>query len=142
MTDFVKMPVGELLGSALDWAVALCEGWVTDDFNFFLMKRKDAYGSLVYTPLAELKYSTDWALAGPIISRELHAFDHMQSERVCAIIRRKDMHNGGWDVAYGPTVLVAAMRSYVGNRITTLFRSSKLYGKDELDIPKGLVKTY
>lgn len=102
MSETVQVEVSNLQGAALDWAVAKCE-----------------FGDVVSThsdPKAwpeSRAYSTDWSHAGPIIAREMHAFDHMQSDRVCAILRRKDMRNGGWEFGYGSTPLIAAMRCYV-----------------------------
>ena len=104
----MKVKTSELTRAALDWAVARCEvdaefiGEI-DDPHF---------------------YSTDWALAGPIIERE-------GIQLRCGL--------GGWvalpydsafsEEAYqeGDTPLIAAMRCYV---------SSKL--GDEIETPEGL----
>lgn len=54
----------ELTGVALDWAVAKCEGFVQAD---------DPPWEAGHEPFA---YSTDWALAGPIIERERIGIGH------------------------------------------------------------------
>ena len=91
----MKIKTSELSGTALDWAVAKCEGlsWAT--------WRTDGW-------------STDWAQGGPIIERELIAI--------------RFIHEGRWEswwsgwpksfqVVYGPTPLIAAMRCYVASKL-------------------------
>lgn len=63
------MKTSELTGAALDWAVAKAEGytdwdWATETFL------GPVYGSGTRTRVSPPEYSTDWALAGPIIERE------------------------------------------------------------------------
>jgi hypothetical protein len=84
----IKLKTSELTGAALDWAVAKCELGEAinevDDPHF---------------------YSTDWALAGPIIERERIASwgdGDLYWEAEC-----------GWAWAKDPTPLIAAMRCYV-----------------------------
>lgn len=113
----MKIKTSELAGPALDWAVAKCEG-------VEIVQDQGGYSFDHYYP------SIDWAQGGPIIDREIHAFDHMQSKQglgVTAIIKRKDMRNGGWNHGYGPTPLIAAMRCYVDMKLG-----------DEIDIPDSL----
>ncbi len=118
------MKTSELTGLALDWAVAKCEGLKLFDRLgvAYIMDPRQPQFNIAFEP------STDWAQGGPIIEREIHAFDHMQSNRVTAIIKRKDMNNGGFTHGYGPTPLIAAMRCYVASKLG-----------DEIDIPKELV---
>lgn len=90
----------DLIGNSLDWAVAWCEQGVKD---------------IGLSLLGEYNYSNNWALAGPIIERE-----------ILSLIRRPD---GQWTadnfsvltrpqhLFFGPTPLVAAMRCYVCSRI-------------------------
>ena len=115
----MKIKVSEAPNHVIDWAVAKCEGAVSDDVDDFCL-----------SVAGEFAYTTDWSLGGPIIEREFHAFDYMQSkDRVCAIIKRKDMRNGGYDFGYGPTILVAAMRCYVMSKMG-----------DEIDVPDELLQ--
>lgn len=90
------MKTSELTGTALDWAVAKCEGLPVSRLhwsNRFL----DAY-----------EYSIEWSKGGPIIERES--------------INLVKMHGHGWHadcgkVATGPTPLIAAMRCYVASKL-------------------------
>jgi hypothetical protein len=100
----------DLIGAALDWAVAKCEG--------------SAYHGPAWT-----KYSTDWSQGGPIIEKEWLDVTPWPNES------REDMrwhcqqHNSGGDYAqYGPTPLIAAMRCYVASK----------FG-DEIDVPNELI---
>ena len=110
------MKTSELQGSALDWAVAKCEG----------LKVKVMSGVCYDVELLDMQvdgdtriiYSTDWALAGPIIERE----------------KIECLHDGGqWYVDAphgwyeGPTVLTAAMRCYVASQLG-----------DEVEVPEEL----
>jgi hypothetical protein len=116
----MKVKTNELTGAALDWAVAKCEceGFDPD-----------------HNP-TDLKFSTDWALAGPIIEREkigvwwaTHYVDddgveygnHWYAEPACT----DDNADKPYRVAVGPTLLITAMRCYVVNKLG-----------DEIEIPK------
>ena len=123
------MKTSELTGAALDWAVAKC---VYPDLVWgSSIGVHHASHQIVIPHLPEPECywnpSTKWAQGGPIIEREIHAFDHMQSDRVTAIIKRKDMNNGGFTHGYGPTPLIAAMRCYVASKMG-----------DNVDIPEGI----
>lgn len=113
----VLVKTSELNGRALDWAVAQCEG---EPYN----PKSGVNGiGMEYSATC---YSTDWALGGQIIEREL-------------IATEPKWHNAGpdsptgywyWE-AYilgpnniddnheqsGPTMLIAAMRCYVASKI-------------------------
>ena len=86
------MKTSELRGSALDWAVALCEcgdAWRHEDVDPHF-------------------YSTDWSQGGPIIERE--GIDTYQSGVWVAEI-------DGKHTTEGPTPLIAAMRCYVASKL-------------------------
>ena len=98
------MKTSELQGAALDWAVAKCEGQVSDSVRFmaiFTHQNKTKQGYC---------WSTDWAQAGPIIEREKIAIDWDH-----------DCWNASTDShpAYysAETPLVAAMRCYVASKL-------------------------
>ena len=87
------MKTSELIGKALNWAVAECEDVYCFD------------GS--YTP------STNWAQGGPIIEREwvdLHCVNDSLWEAECPA-------PGGLAMQNGPTPLIAAMRCYVASKL-------------------------
>ena len=98
----MKRKISELEGKALDWAVAKCEG-------------SSSYPSVAAQ--ARMKYSTDWALAGPIIERMMEGhFFFMENDRgnthVAYGLTEHDNVHG-----YGPTPLIAAMRCYVASKL-------------------------
>lgn len=105
----MKIKTNELIGAALDWAVAKCEGydyyrldgsgWTTDCFN----------------------PSIDWAQGGPIIEREgieLTCTDEWKAFMPFQSIPCDED---------GPTPLIAAMRCYVASKLG-----------DTVDIPEKL----
>ena len=100
----MKLKTSELQGAVLDWAVAKCE--VGDAIN----EIDDPHF-----------YSTDWALAGPIIEREGITVRRYTDALWDASIGRLDY------VADGPTPLVAAMRAYVASKLG-----------DEVEVPDEL----
>jgi len=105
----MKIKVSELIGAALNWAVAKCEGF---------------YGHADYRP------TTNWAQGGPIIDREDITWSmHMLPEygddtRFCAFSYRI----GSSKAQNGPTKLIAAMRCYVASKLG-----------DEVDVPEELL---
>lgn len=98
----MKMRTADLIGAALDWAAAKVLGIETygpEDFRN-LRNRTTKNGEYVY------RWSQSWAQTGPIIE-----------ERGMTLTR---MSNGEWATeinnrhrCYGPTPMVAAMRSLV-----------------------------
>lgn len=87
------MKTNELTGSALDWAVAKCEGT-----------------RLEYGLTDDERYSTNWAQGGPIIEREKIETRHDGRQSWCAWIN-------GVGAVHGPTPLIAAMRCYVASKL-------------------------
>ena len=115
----MKIKTDELIGTQLDWAVATCEGY-----------------SQLRENLHQLKFSSDWALAGPIIEREgiaTRAIRPVSGDNGYIFTRRwiAEMFRfpGGprRSVAYGTTPLIAAMRAYVASRLG-----------DEIEVPEEL----
>ena len=107
------MKTSELIGPALDWAVAKCE-WAGRPARPYFIN-----GTIQITnwiPGKIFSPSTDWSQGGPIIEREINT-----------LIRCKDGCNkpvyfearAGFDeesvTQYGPTPLIATMRCYVAS---------------------------
>ena len=87
------MKTAELIGTALDWAVAKCE--FGDDMPGGFASR-----------------STDWAYGGPIIEREgISLGAHLDGEEWLA----RDYW--GMSEQSAPTPLIAAMRCYVASKL-------------------------
>jgi hypothetical protein len=118
------MKAYELIGPALDWAVAKCEN-KTKIYQWRNGERRVIDTDHAEYAKAYLRnhhcYSTDWAQGGPIIEREQIAIDYDH-----------DVWNaskyGGRGYVDGPTPLVAAMRCYVYSRLD-----------DDVDVPEELL---
>ena len=134
------MKTSALIGPALDWAVAKCEGKTLVFFDEYFIRNGIASGKsqgrvnsmLDFQPLkgkwcwlnslgggvAIYDYSTNWSQGGPIIERE--SIDIM---KVGITQWRADCG----PAVTGPTPLIAAMRAFV----------TKKFG-DEVEIPEEL----
>lgn len=110
----MKIRTSDLIGAALDWAVAKYEG---NHITF----APDGLPSGQWE-----MYSSNWSLAGPIIEREgiaTREIPPVSGDNGCIVTRRwiAEMFRipGGprRSVAYGTTPLVAAMRCYVASKL-------------------------
>jgi hypothetical protein len=141
----MKIKTSELIGPALDWAVAKCEGLPLrlDPMDF----RGEAPGAVQsgwwvwpgpcamiigYTPRCRSDHegyspSTDWAQGGPIIHREMLGVfpSESASGKWCCRPREKDYPR--FPITYADTPLIAAMRCYVASKLG-----------DEVDVPEEL----
>lgn len=124
----MKIKTSELSGTALDWAVAKCEGHEIDSLMggavWYWVK-----GSLTGEPevVEVFRPSSDWGFGGPIVEEQ-------------RIYVKPNSSNDGWRsyvliggggiawAYFGPTPLIAAMRCYVGSKLG-----------DEIDVPEELV---
>jgi hypothetical protein len=114
----MKLKTSELQGAVLDWAVAKCEqGEFMDETWWADFSHESCY-------------STDWALAGPIIERERIGFKYTGTamEFVAWVNGElSTMHD-----QYGPTPLIAAMRCYVASKFGDDLVLFKVEVPDEL----------
>ena len=122
----MKIKTADLIGPALDWAVAQCEGKVHGYKHQLVYDCRDV---IPYTP------STDWAIGGPLIERErIKVAPNMGGSwhgQIRHVKRHPLVQNpvlAGWTNQHGPTPLIAAMRCYVASRLG-----------DEVDIPEELL---
>ena len=120
----MKIKTADLIGPALDWAVAQCESveveYINDGITRCLLRVSPFTG--MYRP------SVDWSQGGPIIERKggtLWSTDAMWWRCKARYDFANDTEGA---VIAGPTPLVAAMRCYVASRLG-----------DEVDIPEELV---
>jgi len=118
----MKIKTSELTGTALDWAVAKCEGYeivrMRGNEITFLDRTED--GALSER---HINYSTDWAQGGSIIERIGITIEYAADpEKWCACIMADQE-------VYGQTPLIAAMRCYVASKLG-----------DEVEIPDELNK--
>jgi len=102
------MKTSELINSALDWAVAKCEG---------KEKNWGKSSDIPYDYFTGHKYSTDWSQGGPIIDRERISVGDQTH------IEGQPEHSAWYATnrkgAYGlaSTPLIAAMRCYVASKL-------------------------
>jgi hypothetical protein len=108
------MKTAELTGAPLNWAVAKCEGVISDDdLDIGFINERG------YAP------STDWAQGGAIIERECITVEHAG----VWIGRCWKASDGDEQIEIeGATPLIAAMRCYVASKLG-----------DEVEIPEELL---
>ena len=115
------MKTSELIGAALDWAVAKCEGCRVEFNHQYTEETKfDGWWQLGpnhWQPLN--KYSTDWAQGGPIIEgKEISISREFASGRIeWAAWTPAPIRDDAEAFGYGPTPLIAAMRCYVASKL-------------------------
>ena len=133
----MKIKTADLIGPALDWAVAKCEGKngvLHDDGITRCIVIASASG--VYK--GTYQSSINWSLGGPIIEREgINLFKHnklneSQPDVWCAhkVVPRPNMEGSFNSCALaldGPTPLIAAMRCVAAANLG-----------DEVDVPDEL----
>jgi len=122
----MKVRTSELMGAALDWAVAMCEDmldqtWPDGPVAFFNSVRVGG----------GFHYSTDLSQAGPIIDRERITLDARESDWQARIWNRAtcDFIEVGRRGAYCTTALIAAMRCRVASKLG-----------DEVEVPDELME--
>ena len=97
----MRIKTSELQGETLDLVVAHCAEW-SKKFPIFTDGK----------PMSKGNYTTDWALAGPIIEREKIILDIWGDEWLATRIEDPAISE-----AIGPTPLIAAMRCYVASKL-------------------------
>jgi hypothetical protein len=120
------MKTSDLIGPALDWAVAKCEGIALESFmaaTNWLKRVQQEPHDLDVEPYHAYQFSTGWAQGGPIIEREKI---HCEWSALWAAWYSYDKRNAALSFT-GPTPLIAAMRCYVASKLG-----------DEVDIPEEL----
>jgi len=113
------MKTSDLVGPALDWAVAKIEGVpvLSSDFNW-------KFGAFTN------QYSTSWEQGGPIIEREEISIKYVvpaMRDSVWQAFPSITAKGAGGRWGVGPTPLIAAMRCYVASKLG-----------DEIEIPSEL----
>jgi len=122
------MKTSELKGDALDFAVAVAEGWEDfdeDDSGFTWHREKGS----AWLTLATFRPSELWEQGGPIIERE-----GIEIKKGNPVYFPKGNENGDhyeplWIAGkmHGTTQLMAAMRCHVASKLG-----------EEVDIPRGV----
>lgn len=126
----MKVKTNELIGAALDWAVAKCMN--LQSMHHYTFQKGHHVVPHPYYEGYDFGFfpSTDWAQGGPIIDRiqglEQKQWLESSSETKCEV----HIHNydGDW-IAFGPTLLITSMRCYVASKLG-----------DKVEIPKELLQ--
>ncbi len=113
------MKTSELIGPALDWAVAKCEDIHLSQAS--LRSQIERNGAIIQIPSIRYTPSTNWNQGGPIIDRERILIEPHSFTKWCATYKCPDA------VYDGPTPLIAAMRCFVASKLG-----------NEVDVPKEL----
>ncbi|CAB4132749.1 Bacteriophage P22, NinX [uncultured Caudovirales phage] len=129
----MKVKTRELTGAALDWAVALAEGFKPN--QLYISKYPQCPASIYtrtfdddgnpdgYITGPDRLYSEKWEAGGPIIERERIVLDFDGNSWCAWCSTIKPSAN------YGQTALIAAMRCYVASKLG-----------EEVEIPEELVR--
>jgi hypothetical protein len=134
MNDMIEVKTADLIGPALDWAVAKAAGWVSARIVEIMTPSKTYYE--IHAPSGlELRPSTDWCQCGPLVAKYQvalvpEAHDGREgtemSERWYA-----DVYYGGgqqYTTEHCDTALIAACRAIVATE----------FG-DAVQVPKELM---
>lgn len=117
MSDFVEVKTTELVGSALDWAVAMADGWEADRPQAGQIRKGDIYmlvGPFRLIGLGADKFyspSTNWSQGGPIVEKEKIALQWIGYWD--ARCDRPRNEGGGSGYARGSTPLIALLRAII-----------------------------
>ena len=115
----IEVKAAELVGPALDWAVAKVEG-VTYNAKYLVQTKCNMAGhiqSVKYT--ANYLPSADWAQGGPLLDKYDIALNGglADGERVIYATLRAVADNSPFATAAGPTRLIAICRAVVGSKL-------------------------
>lgn len=134
----MKIKTADLLGPALDWAVAIAEGIPAEELKLpygraraIFRYLRDENGELdgSYETGPDLLYSCKWEAGGPIIDRLLAEGAEIRQGGLGAGNQRCWMKLDSQVLySHGPTLLIAAMRCHVAHKLGT-----------EVDVPDELV---
>ena len=129
MTDLIEVRVSNLVGAALDWAVAQVEGVETSwRYGRELVKVHDRGGiKLVESIRSIYSPSIDWSQGGPLVDKH-HGGLHYEAHLADANFRYSSGpgRTGFW--CYGPTALIAFCRGLVKAKLG-----------DTVQVPKELM---
>lgn len=129
MTELIEVRVSNLVGAALDWAVAEVEGIEASwRYGRELVQVHDRGGiKLVESIRSIYSPSIDWSQGGPLIDKH-QASAHYQAHLADAQFRYSAGPAGSGFWCYGPTALIAFCRSLVKAKLG-----------DTVQVPKELM---
>jgi hypothetical protein len=133
------MKTSNLIGPALDWAAATAETWgntkmpesYTCGCGIGVASKINPNAIHIKDCAFNGRYSTEWALGGPIIEREQIELLRIAGSWRASFSSPRLKHDGSvkaYHHHYGPSPLIAAMRCYVASKLG-----------DDIEIPKELL---
>lgn len=130
MTDLIEVRVSNLIGAALDWAVAMAEGYKQDTENHLtIISPRGVFTSVSTRGASEgfgFRPSTNWDQGGPLIDKHRGSTQHSPGLADEACYSGGPAGAGVW--LYGPTALVAFCRGFVHYKLG-----------DTVQVPKELL---
>ena len=114
MEKVMKVKTSEAKRQVLNYLVGRAEGRKPSCYTGIV--RATAHPDFPDSPPIfgpELNYSTDWALAGPIIERDEIALEPMTHDKFGDGWLATRIEGPAVCMEFGPTMLIAAMRCYV-----------------------------
>lgn len=126
MTDLIEVRVSNLVGAALDWAVAKALGWqmvrVPSDIDGNncgeVLAPPDFSKDFQFPPRGAVpigyflrRWSTDWSQGGPLIDKHHGSAQHFHGMAEDSCYSGGPAGTEAW--SYGPTALVAFCRGLV-----------------------------
>lgn len=133
----MKIKTSELIGAALDYAVAIAKGIPATDlklptykgdrlFRYLRDEAGDLNGAYITGP--ELLFSSRWGAGGPVIQLEKITVGPWDTSPFGAHYGTADTVNSINPRVVGPTHLIAGMRCYCQRKLG-----------DEVEVPKELL---
>lgn len=116
MTDMIEVKTAELVGPALDWAVAQCEGVETCwRYGRELARIHDFHGSRLIEEIRPIySPSTTWKQGGPLIDKHKVSIAYHNGPGCTPMACLHDTHPA---FECGRTILIAACRAIVAAKL-------------------------
>ncbi|WP_336202950.1 phage protein NinX family protein [Pseudomonas guariconensis] len=130
MTDLIEVRVSNLLGAALDWAVAMAEGFKSDPERLTNVWLNEEDLTSVSIRGVEMGYgfrpSSNWEHGGQLIDKHSGTAQHIPGLPADLCYAGGPTGAGVW--CYGPTALIAFCRGLVNHKLG-----------DTVQVPKELM---
>lgn len=116
--EMIEVKTAELIGPALDWAVAEAIGVNPFCINssFIIAETPEFLSHVLPIGGSRFHPSSDWSLGGPLIKKNLIAFSVEREDVILAVLCDEyGMYISGW--RQGETHLIAACRAIVAAKL-------------------------
>ncbi|MEG1818089.1 phage protein NinX family protein [Pseudomonas sp.] len=120
MSQFIEVKTADLTGPALDWAVAMADGWKADRPQDGQVSKNGVYRLVGPRPMRSTVHpdwyydpSTGWAVGGPLRDKYNVGIESGVSDDLpYAYVPGRDL-----DGSYGETALIAICRAIVAAKL-------------------------